>query len=82
MRYTRIIMKEIAWATRSELEREVVTTVQKLYAANGDHRSVARTAERAAVKALDAHIREHGCKSSEIAGFHVRNDSGSNQASD
>jgi hypothetical protein len=53
---------ESACSERRALEMKVAEAVADLYAAKGDARAVARNAERAAVKALDDHIKAHGCK--------------------
>ena len=47
---------------RHELKQKVVAAVQDSYAAKGGDRIAARAAERKAVKALEEHIKEHGCK--------------------
>ena len=48
---------------RMKLEKAVIDAVQALYARRGEGRGPARLIERDAVKALDAHIKQHGCKS-------------------
>jgi hypothetical protein len=50
---------------RRKLELSVAEAVADLYAARGDARTAARSAECAAVKALDDHIKAHGCKNPE-----------------
>jgi hypothetical protein len=47
---------------RKKLEQAVINAVQALYAAKGADRAPARDVENKAVKALNEHVKEHGCK--------------------
>jgi hypothetical protein len=49
-------------AERRQLERAVIVAVEVLYAAKGGDRTPARITENEAVTALNAHVKEHGCK--------------------
>lgn len=55
-------MPDVRCEARSALEQTLIEAVQALHAAKGEDRIAARKAETAAVKALDAHIKSHGCK--------------------
>ena len=47
---------------RVQLERAVVAAADAVYSAKGEDKIAARLRERDAVRALDIHIEEHGCR--------------------
>jgi len=55
--------KSVACPERRALERELVSAVEAVYrAVGGNDRAAALILERCAVKALEAHIAQHGCE--------------------
>ena len=49
-------------ATLESLKQAVIVAVRALHSAKPEQKIEARKAEHAAVKALEAHIKEHNCK--------------------
>jgi hypothetical protein len=55
-------MSEFICAQRFLLEQDLVNAVRAQYSAMPQGKVKARAAERAAVKALERHLKTHGCK--------------------
>ena len=65
------LMPKPACKEREGLERAVIDAVWGVYALKGADRTAARRRERNAAKALDLHIKQHGCEDQVPAALHA-----------
>ena len=56
-----LAMSQTRCGERAQLESNVVASVRAVYGADAAEKAKARIAERDAVRALESHIKEHGC---------------------